>query len=91
MTEVGYEPDNLQVDQIGAFDHIYDDSIFSDNGQVSTHYVALGFHIALDDATKITRGDGQHAELRWFTKKEIFEDEEVHEYSRDYIRKVIKT
>ena len=91
LTEIGYDLDNAQVEEIGSFDHIYKDSIFSDDGKVSTHYVALGFHINLDNAPKITQGDGQHAELRWFSTKEIFDNEKVHEYSRDYIRKIIKT
>ena len=34
LTEIGYDLDNAQVEEIGSFDHIYKDSIFSDDGKV---------------------------------------------------------
>ena len=87
-TEIGSGFKIEKIEQIGAFDHIYEDSIFPKDSDIGTHYVAIGFHITIDTYPIIGPGDDQHTNLRWFDATEILENETVHNYSQNYIRKL---
>ena len=74
-----------QARYLGLYEHFYDDSIFSDDGQdVSTHYVVNGFEVVLPAGYSGLPYE-QHNEYRWLTEEEFIASEEVHVHSRWYL------
>jgi len=67
---------------IGVFEHLYPDSIFEG---VSTHYVNLAYEIKLSHLTNLPKE--QHDEYCWFTLEELFSNNDVHPYVKDYFTK----
>jgi len=66
----------------GVFEHIYDDSAFSD--EIGSHYVSIGLMIdgrtlKIENLPQI-----QHREYKWFDLKEILDNELVHDRTKEY-------
>ena len=61
---------------LGAFDHIYSDNYFGEDG-VNTHYVVLTYNLKLQNDMKIAP-DVQHSEIKWWTKHSLLNDPAVH-------------
>ena len=78
---------NLDIDRefqfLGVFEHFYKTSIFGDS--ISTHYINLAFLLNLPfeirELPKV-----QHNEYKYFTKDEILDSDEVHEYVKKVLR-----
>ena len=83
--EVGLGESDYETRLIGVFEHFYDDSAFDQIAETSTHYVAIGYHISVNQAVEILKPDSQHSELRWFSIEQIEDSQNVHRYSQDYI------
>ena len=86
LEEVGLEIKDHNYNFLGAFDHIYENSIFSTKTRPSsTHYVALGFHyqIRAEEVSQVE--NPQHSELSWMSLKTASSIEGLHKLSHDYI------
>ncbi|NWF67002.1 MAG: NUDIX domain-containing protein [Campylobacterales bacterium] len=69
---------------LGVFEHFYNDSIFEN---ISTHYLNIGYLLELDDKLDNIPKE-QHSEYRWFDIDELLKSSEVHNYVKDYFKKV---
>lgn len=69
---------------LGAFEHFYEANSFGD-ATFGTHYVVLGYEIALDDASAL-KSDAQHSDLRWWRERDLLASERVHDNTKAYFR-----
>jgi colanic acid biosynthesis protein WcaH len=70
---------------LGLYEHFYDDSIFTDDGDpVSTHYVVSGFEVVLPEGYSSLPYE-QHNEYRWLHEEEFRTSDKVHVHSRWYL------
>lgn len=83
--ELGLELTRDQARFLGAYEHLYDDSVFGD--EVSTHYVVLGYQLTLS-SEELNLPDAQHHEFRWWPMEEMATSEQVHENNRAYLARV---
>lgn len=67
---------------LGAFEHIYPDSIFGEN--TGTHYVVLAYLIDLPADTQLAPPAAQHQQYCWVLPEDVPADLPVHPYTRDY-------
>jgi len=81
LNELGVEFSLTQAELIGPFEHFYSDN-FSGN-DFSTHYIALGYRLVIDDATLLLPTE-QHSQYSWMTVNELLEHPNVHKHSRWY-------
>jgi colanic acid biosynthesis protein WcaH len=65
----------------GVYDHIYKDNF--NNNNFGTHYVVNCYYLQINDNIEF-KNDNQHNKLKWFDKKNIIEDENVHKYVKNY-------
>ncbi len=82
--EIGVE---ISIDKsrlIGAFEHIYEDSIVSEI--IPTHYISLGFEVLIEDES-IADISEQHSDFLWASEQEIFSNPEVHENVKRFFRR----
>lgn len=80
---------------VGVFDHIYDTNFLEkqalDNRQqISTHYVALGMLVHVNNETmmKINASSAaldQHGEMQWMSFAEALARDEVHAFTKNYV------
>lgn len=82
VNELGVNMDFDQATLLGAYDHIYQDNAFSKEG-VNTHYVALGYKIALPLGVSI-KHDAQHSALQWQSIDNLMNNEQVHINTKNY-------
>jgi len=66
---------------IGVFEHLYDDSIFSNS---STHYVNIAYKIKLDDVDLKTLIKTQHSNYIWISMTDLMSQNNVHENVKAY-------
>ena len=69
---------------LGAFEHFYEANSFGD-ATFGTHYVVLGYEIALDDASAL-KSDAQHSDLRWWGERDLLASDLVHDNTKAYFR-----
>ena len=87
---------DLEIEPIflGVFEHFYKDSFLGN--EISTHYVNLGYLLDYDiitnkkyiDIKKTDMPFEQHSEYIWLTKNEILSNGEVHQYVKDYFKRI---
>ena len=75
------------LEPMGAWDHFYNDSAFSDS--ISTHYVNLPHHLQISAIQQRQLsidhgGELQHDSYTWMPLKEAEQSAMVHKYSRAY-------
>ena len=75
---------NKEFQFLGIFEHFYKTSVFSNN--ISTHYVNLAYLVELDSNITNDLPKVQHNEYKYFTKDEILNSNEVHNYVKDYFK-----
>lgn len=80
LVELGQEHSIEQASLLGAFDHIYDDSVFGE--EITTHYVALGYQLHISDLSNLPLQ--QHTEYRWLSISELLGDKETHRNVKKY-------
>jgi len=83
-TELGVGLELGTAKLIGAFDHIYEDN-FTGQGNIGTHYVALGYELKLLGDPEI-KGDTQHKAMKWWDLNNLLGSSEVHENTKAYFR-----
>lgn len=66
---------------IGIFEHLYEDSIFSNT---STHYVNIAYKIQLENADLNTLSKTQHSTYKWVAMSDIMSQNDVHENVKAY-------
>ena len=69
---------------LGAFEHLYEANSFGD-ATFGTHYVVLGYEIALEDASAL-KSDAQHSDLRWWSERDLLASDRVHDNTKAYFR-----
>jgi len=67
---------------VGAYDHLYDDTVFGAEGS-GTHYVVLAYRIDVPEEFE-PRVDAQHERFQWMTPDEILADPDTHANTRAY-------
>ena len=79
---------------MGAWDHFYPDSAFSDS--VSTHYVNLPHRVDINaelksviDSRLVCGPSEQHSDWCWMDLKSAVNHPEVHSYVRTYARHLL--
>jgi colanic acid biosynthesis protein WcaH len=97
--ELGLEMKRTQAAFDKVYEHFYENNVF--NTAFSTHYIVLAHKIKVDcfvprnDATLVTASEvrqsisankEQHSQYKWFEVEELLEDENVHNYTKDYFR-----
>lgn len=83
-SELGLPRDRSNARFLGAFEHFYDDN-FSGEVGFGTHYVVLGFELAIEPAQLALPGD-QHDGYRWLSDAEVVSALDVHENTKAYAR-----
>lgn len=68
---------------LGVYDHIYSDNFAGKEG-VNTHYVVIGYKVRVDINKEEMVIDDQHADLKWFSKEDIINQDEVHANTKRY-------
>ena len=69
---------------LGAFEHFYEANSFGD-AAFGTHYVVLGYGIAIEDVSAL-RSDDQHSDLRWWSERDLLASDRVHDNTKAYFR-----
>jgi colanic acid biosynthesis protein WcaH len=74
-----------------VFEHFYEEN-FADEPDFGTHYIVLAYEIKLStEHSELPLK--QHSNYQWMSEKNLFQNEEVHHYTKDYFRQsdVIET
>ena len=80
--ELGVAVPMDQAKFLGPFEHLYSDNFSGE--PFSTHYVVLGYALALDiDLAALPKQ--QHGSYRWWAESEMLADPAVHKHSKWYI------
>ena len=66
----------------GVFEHMYDDSAFSD--EIGSHYVSIAMVLENCDLDLAKLPQSQHKEYRWFDRQEIIGDAMVHDRTKEF-------
>jgi colanic acid biosynthesis protein WcaH len=85
LEELGQTQAMPPVQLLGASDHMYADSAFSD--EVPTHYVNLPYLVLLPAETVLTTEalpQDQHSQWQWMPLEQAANDTKVHTYVRAY-------
>jgi colanic acid biosynthesis protein WcaH len=67
---------------LGVYEHFYETNRFNEPGY-GTHYVVLGYEIALP-IRPLVKSDDQHSAMKWMTPSEILADPTVHPNTQAY-------
>jgi len=81
-TELGVKISISEVNLLGAFEHIYDDNYFGEDG-VNTHYVVLAYIVKTQNDLEII-SDNQHSEIKWWSKRDLLKSHNVHQNTKTY-------
>ena len=88
-SEIGIEPillkTSIQPQFLGVYEHFYADS-FAAQDSVTTHYVVLAHLLHVPTHFEPKHRDEQHQAWRWWTLAEARGSDEVHHFSRNYLR-----
>jgi colanic acid biosynthesis protein WcaH len=66
----------------GIYEHFYEDSFVDD--AISTHYVVLAYYLKIDK--KLLFPDIEHCDYRYFSKDNLLEHSNVHQYVKNYFK-----
>lgn len=81
IQELGREFLLSQAKFVSPYQHFYADSAFDKD--ISTHYVVLAYQLLVsEDLFNLPLE--QHSRYRWFTIDDLLNDEQVHQYTKDY-------
>ena len=81
-TETGLELPRSKATLVGVYEHFYETNRFEDPGY-GTHYVVLGYELALASRPQICIDD-QHGEILWMTPQSLLADLDVHTNTKAY-------
>jgi len=83
---IDIDTDTNKLKLLGVYDHLYDCNFKNDD--FGTHYVVAAYVIILEQKPTIT-GDDQHEKLDWFSINKIEEDDNIHQYTKNYVKPVL--
>lgn len=66
----------------GVFQHMYDDSAFSE--EIGSHYISIAMELEIRNLDLGNLPQIQHKEYRWFELQEIANDIEVHDRTKEF-------
>ncbi len=84
LSELGEDVTLQDSKFLGVFEHFYKDSMFDNS--ISTHYVALAYHIQISSEFIFLPLKEQHLAYQWKTKSDLSCDNDCHEYTKNYIK-----
>lgn len=84
--ELGYSVSIDKSEFIGVYQHFYADSVFG--GDMSTHYVVLGFSLMISGEQLSALPAEQHDAYRWWIVTDLLSDDAVHDHTKDYFQPV---
>lgn len=70
---------------LGIYEHFYADSVFGETGNPNTHYVVLGYQLALGAGEALSPPLEQHGHYGWWAAVEMRNSAEVHDNTRAYL------
>lgn len=82
MAETGLAAERAGARLLGVYEHLYDTNALGDT-TFGTHYVVLGYHMAVPADAVIT-ADDQHAEFQWRQPADLLADPMVHANTKAY-------
>lgn len=82
--ELGVGIDINEAKLLGPFDHFYEDNVFGEG--FSTHYVAIGYKIFIDEDLNDLPKDIQHSSYKWFDITHIEDNSEIHRHTKLYFK-----
>jgi colanic acid biosynthesis protein WcaH len=84
--ELGKAFQRSEARMLGAYEHFYINSVFSDSGNSpDTHYVVLAYQLVLVEGEVLQPPNAQHNSYRWWPLTEAQANEEVHDNTRAYL------
>jgi colanic acid biosynthesis protein WcaH len=83
QSELGQLLGEMPSKPMGVFEHFYQDC-FSENTNISTHYVVMAYQVNVLRNFDVTGHDEQHANMRWWPLVQAASDESVHANTRAY-------
>ena len=86
-TELNVKISKCDVQLLGAFDHIYNDNYFGEDG-VNTHYVVLAYKLKAKNNLEIVP-DSQHSEIKWWSRHDLLNAPDVHQNTKIYFMKAL--
>jgi colanic acid biosynthesis protein WcaH len=91
LSELGTEFEESDMKWLGVYDHIYNDNFFGD--EFGTHCIALVYilrHVKNDAFHSYHQALKQHSDLKWVPLFDVFDDDEIHSYTKKYIMDILK-
>lgn len=84
--ELGIEILREDVEPIGVFEHQYNTNFV--NNDFGTHYVCFAYKYRLMDGDVINNSEmnEQHDDTVWMSVNELLENDDVHDYVKNYFR-----
>jgi colanic acid biosynthesis protein WcaH len=87
--ELGIESGVTRADAkfLGVFEHFYDDCVFG--GDVSTHYVVIGYELNDDNLLKNSVPILQHEIYEWWALNALLINNRVNNFSKKYFEEFL--
>jgi len=82
LAELGTAIPISDASLLGAFDHIYSDNYFGEEG-INTHYVVLAYKVNVRGGLEMVP-DSQHSEIKWWSKQDLLDSHDVHRNTKAY-------
>ncbi len=79
--ELGVSLSRADANFLGPYEHFYSDNFSGES--FSTHYIVLGYELICDDLHHVLPVC-QHEQYRWFDIHDLINDQDVHQYSKNY-------
>ncbi|WP_347331343.1 GDP-mannose mannosyl hydrolase [Marinimicrobium locisalis] len=83
LSELGISLDYSNGRSLGVFEHFYKDSVYGE--AISTHYIAHGVQFKETVDLRLLPKD-QHDSYGWWAISEALASDEVHRYTKSYLR-----
>jgi colanic acid biosynthesis protein WcaH len=84
--ELGIVVDKKKLGWLGIYDHIYEENFFGEPG-FGTHCIAMAWVFQINtEWLDLEAAEIQHAHVRWVHASKVLTDEEIHPFTKAYIR-----
>tara|TARA_Y100001980_G_C14507704_1_gene283258 strand:+ start:804 stop:1286 length:483 start_codon:yes stop_codon:yes gene_type:complete len=81
-SELGMQYSLVDVSFFGIFEHMYEDSAFSD--VVGSHYVSIAFKINGENIEMSNLPKNQHQDYAWFSVNSLNQEDSIHERTKEF-------
>jgi len=82
LTELGCELARNKAQLVGVYEHIYPINV--DNADFGTHYVVIGYKVALEALLDLTPFGLQHEQAAWLAVPDLLAHPKVHPNTKAY-------